>query len=55
MSSKKISSGSPVENKPKALKIIGSYTLTSKILGKGQFGEVVLSHTNLKNPLVADE
>jgi hypothetical protein len=27
----------------KAAKIIGDYTLTSTILGKGQFGEVVLA------------
>ena len=28
-----------------ALKVIGNYTLTSHILGKGVFGEVVLAHT----------
>ena len=29
-----------------ALKTIGKYTLTSQILGKGVFGEVVLAYHN---------
>ena len=28
---------------PTALKIVGDYTLTSTVLGKGQYGEVVLA------------
>jgi hypothetical protein len=27
----------------RALKVIGDYTLTQNVLGKGQFGEVVLA------------
>ena len=30
----------------KALKVIGNYTLTGNVLGKGQFGEVVLAQIN---------
>jgi hypothetical protein len=37
----------------RALKVIGDYTLTQNILGKGQFGEVVLAqytgNSKLKN------
>ena len=32
--------------KQRALKVIGDYTLTQNILGKGQFGEVVLAQHN---------
>ena len=37
---------------PLAMKIVGDYVLTSTVLGKGQFGEVVLArynHQNLNN------
>lgn len=34
---------------PVAMKIVGDYVLTSTILGKGQFGEVVLARYNNAN------
>jgi hypothetical protein len=34
---------------PLAMKIVGDYVLTSTVLGKGQFGEVVLARYNHQN------
>lgn len=43
----------------KALKVIGDYTLTQNILGKGQFGEVVLAQYTgsgkVKNPSINEK
>jgi hypothetical protein len=37
------------EGDPLAMKIVGDYVLTSTVLGKGQFGEVVLAKYNHQN------
>jgi hypothetical protein len=44
---------------PVAQKIVGDYTLTSTVLGKGQYGEVVLARSKFadddKKPENADK